>query len=235
MACGFGLLRLRWNRSAAVFIGLSMAFSMAVLPWVSLTQLMVSNRALRTWARPRLGRLHWSWATFSLGFAAVVSLRVGLRERTEQKKDYWEPPQQNVDPERPIREVLTGKGLGEKTFLGMCNGPRSVTLGDVERQGHMQVVGPTRCGKSQLLFAITGQDMRRGMPVFFMEAKGDRSDFDQFLKLASLAGRANAVRYFNPQDPRSMTFNPIRMVPGQDPIAIANQIARALGLGANEN
>ena len=93
----------------------------------------------------------------------------------------------------------------------------------------MQVVGPTGSGKSQLLFAITAQDMRRGMPVFFMEAKGDHLDFNQFLALATRCDRRSAVRYFNPQDRRSMSFNPIRRVPGQDATALSNQIARVLG------
>jgi len=93
----------------------------------------------------------------------------------------------------------------------------------------MQIVGPTRSGKSQLLFSLAGQDMAQNLPVFFMEAKGDRSDFDQFLKLSDRAGRLAAVRYFNPQDARSMTFNPIRRLPGQDPTSVANQIARAIG------
>jgi type IV secretory pathway TraG/TraD family ATPase VirD4 len=71
--------------------------------------------------------------------------------------------------------------------------------------------------------------MRGGMPVFFMEAKGDHGDFDQFLALADRSGRKAAVRYFNPQDPRSMTFNPIRRMPGQDVTALANQLSRVLG------
>ncbi|MEQ1917956.1 MAG: type IV secretory system conjugative DNA transfer family protein, partial [Elusimicrobiota bacterium] len=104
-----------------------------------------------------------------------------------------------------------------------------VHVADDERAAHMQVVGPSGSGKSQLLFALSGQDMKRKMPVFFMEAKGDSSDFDQFLKLAGKAGRLGDVRYFNPQDPRSMTFNPIRRLPGQDETAITNQLARAIG------
>ncbi|MBI4349327.1 MAG: TraM recognition domain-containing protein [Elusimicrobia bacterium] len=115
------------------------------------------------------------------------------------------------------------------TFFGVANGPKRILLGAAERERHLQLVGPTRSGKSQLLFALSGQDMRAGLPILFMEAKGDRGDFDQFLRMAERAGRVAAVRYFNPQDSRSMTFNPIRMVPGQDATAIANQIVRAIG------
>ncbi|MDD5657403.1 MAG: TraM recognition domain-containing protein, partial [Elusimicrobia bacterium] len=68
-----------------------------------------------------------------------------------------------------------------------------------------------------------------GMPVFFMEAKGDTCDFDQFLAMAQRCGRGHDVRYFNPQDPRSMTFNPLRKLPGQDATALANQISRIIG------
>ncbi len=119
-----------------------------------------------------------------------------------------------------------------KTFLGIARGTwgrRPVYLQNQNRQPHMQIVGPTRSGKSQLLLALSAQDMRAGIPLFFMEAKGDDSDFNQFLALASLAGRAGDVRYFNPQDPRSMTFNPIRRLPGQDANSLADQLSRILG------
>ncbi|MDE2236582.1 MAG: TraM recognition domain-containing protein, partial [Elusimicrobia bacterium] len=84
-------------------------------------------------------------------------------------------------------------------------------------------------GKSQLLLSLCAQDMKARRSIFFMEAKGDVSDFQQFGRLARLTGRVEDLRYFNPADPLSMTFNPIRPVPGQDATEVANQISRAIG------
>lgn len=135
-----------------------------------------------------------------------------------------------------LRKALADPSAG--TLIGMepesglkrlIKEGRPWLLGQEHRERHMQVVGPTRSGKSQLLLAISGQDMSAGRPVFLMEAKGDVSDFRQFCRLAESAGRLSDVRYFNPADPRSMSFNPIRPVPGQNPIAVANQISRAIG------
>lgn len=97
------------------------------------------------------------------------------------------------------------------------------------RERHMQIMGPTRSGKSQLLLSICAQDMAARRSIFFMEAKGDVSDFQQFARLARLTGRLEDLRYFNPADPVSMSFNPIRPVPGQDATEVANQISRAIG------
>jgi len=97
------------------------------------------------------------------------------------------------------------------------------------RERHMQIMGPTRSGKSQLLLSLCAQDMAARRSIFFMEAKGDVSDFQQFGRLARLTGRLEDLRYFNPADPESMSFNPIRPVPGQDATEVANQISRAIG------
>ncbi len=103
-------------------------------------------------------------------------------------------------------------------------------VGQEHRERHMQIVGPTRSGKSQLLLSICVQDMAAGRPVFLMEAKGDVSDFEQFKALAGLAKRTDDLRYFNPADPSSsMTFNPILPIPGQELSSLANQISRAIG------
>ena len=156
------------------------------------------------------------------GLAAAAMRRGGGR------KAGWDAPGSLAGLDDALSAALE-HGL-DATFLGMAKGRRPVAIDAKAREGHMQIIGPTRSGKSQLLFALAAQDMRQDMPVFFMEAKGDHRDFDQFLGLAQAAQRGHQVRYFNPQDEaRSMSFNPIRRLPGQDATALANQIARIIG------
>lgn len=147
-----------------------------------------------------------------------------------------ELPNEPLETGAALKEILTQGG--EETLLGVVPArgfarlykrTEPWLLAREHRERHMQIVGPTRSGKSQLLLSLCAQDMKIKRPVFLMEAKGDVGDFQQFSRLAKLAGRAQDLRYFNPSDPQSMTFNPIRPIPGQDPTSVANQISRAIG------
>lgn len=175
------------------------------------------------------GRNWWIALFIASGIMGLLRYLSAYTDSPGDRKSRWRAPRWLDCPDSALEKILQSAPLAGWTLLGTCNDYKEVYVKDSERESHMQVVGPTRSGKSQLLFALSGQDMRRAMPLFFMEAKGDRSDFNQFLKLADMAGRREDVRYFNPQDERSMTFNPIRRLPGQDVTAIANQIARAIG------
>ncbi|MBI5629905.1 MAG: TraM recognition domain-containing protein [Elusimicrobia bacterium] len=211
--------------------GLALALAVALsLPLIGLPVLLKLRKDLGILRRIPVGDLRRTAQGASAALGLFVGLGLALRKPGPgARKRQWDAPRQAGSTDKPLGRILEGEPSAHGTFLGTANGWTKVFVTDKERESHMQIVGPTRSGKSQLLFGLSGQDMKRGMPVFFMEAKGDSSDFDQFLKLANLAGRAADVRYFNPQDARSMTFNPIRRLPGQDTTAVANQLARAIG------
>lgn len=223
---GVGVLpRLGFHRLGGAFLAVGLWVVVSQLPgdlWVQF--------APWSW-RKDMPVFPWtgeSWAAWLIlaGYWAVRSGRAIARLGADDGKRLTLP--------RPVmaldwRLKQAFRAGAKKVFLGMSAWSRPVHLDRSARAGHMQIVGPTRCGKSQLLLSLAAQDMAARMPVFFMEAKGDRSDFNQFMGLAALAGRGGDVRYFNPQDPRSMTFNPLRIVEGQDSTALSNQIARAIG------
>ncbi|MDE2511585.1 MAG: TraM recognition domain-containing protein, partial [Elusimicrobia bacterium] len=214
------------RRAAAAVQGLAFAFVLGFMPWKTVVAVC---RFLPGTRHVPLAKIRLVWGEVSAAFGLIVALGLILRKPMGGRQRQWDAPRGAGNTDKDLGKILGGKPAKEGTLIGVSNGRRRVYLAAPERERHMQVVGPTRSGKSQLLFALSGQDMRQGMPVFFMEAKGDRSDFDQFLKLAGMAGRERDVRYFNPQDPRSMTFNPIRRLPGQDVTEITNQLARAIG------
>ena len=226
-----GLAGLRSDRKAlgGALIGLAAALFLALMPWRTVDWVCGAHKEFGRWFIPRRSVVRLGWTAASVCFGAAVGLGAAGRKSTGIRKEDWETPKESSAVDEELDRRLTLKGRGGETFLGLTNGKRRVTLTAREREGHMQIVGPTRSGKSQLLLALAAQDMAASLPLFFMEAKGDRGDFDQFLKTAALAGRLDSVRYFNPQDGRSMTFNPIRPVSGQDATAVANQIARAIG------
>lgn len=228
MLAGLGFLWYGFRKTGPVLFGFAAFLFLALLPWRTVGLLMKEHSAFGAWAAPRLPVLRATWLLVSAAFGAGVGAAVAFGRTAQGRLPEWDDPGEFPEVDAMLSAALAAPGASS-TFFGVANGPKRIFLSAAERERHLQLVGPTRSGKSQLLFAISGQDMRAGLPILFMEAKGDRGDFDQFLRMAERAGRVGAVRYFNPQDSRSMTFNPIRMVPGQDATAIANQIVRAIG------
>ncbi|TBR17690.1 hypothetical protein EPO15_16335 [bacterium] len=228
MLAGLGFLWFGFRKAGAVLFGLAAFLFLALLPWRTVGLLIKEHHGFGAWAAPRMPVLRATWLLISAAFGAGVGAVVAFGKAAQGRLPEWDEPGEFPEVDALLAAALAAPTTGS-AFLGLANGRKRITLGAAERERHLQFVGPTRSGKSQLLFALSGQDMRDGLPVLFMEAKGDRGDFDQFLRMAQRAGRVGAVRYFNPQDGRSMTFNPIRMVPGQDATAIANQIVRAIG------
>lgn len=223
---GAALAHFERRKWAGLLVFVTLALAAPSVMWPTLMELRKDSRGLRRVPLMALERgCFMASVPLGLFFGALVAFRLGGRNG---RKAQWDAPRAAGDPGKALTRILDAGPGKYGTLLGASNAGQ-VHVTDSEREAHMQVVGPSGSGKSQLLFALSGQDMKRGMPVFFMEAKGDSSDFDQFLKLAGKAGRLGDVRYFNPQDPRSMTFNPIRRLPGQDETAITNQLARAIG------
>ncbi|MFA6093842.1 MAG: TraM recognition domain-containing protein [Elusimicrobiota bacterium] len=226
---GFFLLARDCRKSGATLLGICLAVSLTFMPLSALEQAVHAGRPGQRLSKPQAAALRRAWLCFSGGFGFLTGILLAFAKLAGKRNAGWDQPGNMKDLDPALAACLASAGKDTGTFIGMAAPSRKVLLDARSREAHMQVVGPTRSGKSQFLFSLAGQDMRRGMPVFFMEAKGDRSDFDQFLTLAKLCGREADVRYFNPQDSRSMSFNPIRALPGQDATALANQIARVIG------
>lgn len=227
-ATAMALVGAGYRKSGAALFAKATFLLLAFLPWQPMGALL-QKKGFRHWAHPRMAKIARDWYAFSGCFSVGIGLCMALRKPAPGRQRRWDEPEDQRGLDRALVDHLASPAGSRDTFLGLAAGGRRVCLTPVSRERHMQIVGPTRSGKSQLLFALTAQDMRAGMPVFFMEAKGDHGDFDQFLALAERSGRRSAVRYFNPQDPRSQSFNPIRRMAGQDATALANQLSRVLG------
>lgn len=222
-------LKLGHKTWGGALIGVAAAVLVAALPLRAVGFMNTRLPGFHRWFEPRRVDIYLGFSLVAALVGAVVGYLASALEPSAVRKSDWKTPKESPKVDAEFDRVLREKTGKERTFLGLTSSQRAVYLSAREREGHMQIVGPTRSGKSQLLLALAAQDMSANLPLFFMEAKGDRGDFDQFLKAAASAGRVDAVRYFNPQDPRSMTFNPIRPVAGQDSTAVANQIVRAIG------
>ena len=225
---GLDCVRQGWKAFGGTLVGFVTAVVLVILPWHAADALSARRLAFQHWFAPRRVRVLTGWCVASACFGTAAALGAASFKSGPRLED-WETPRDSSSVDKALDGAIRDKNSADGTLMGVTKSGWRATLSTRERDGHMQIVGPTRYGKSQLLLSIAAQDMKAELPLFFMEAKGDRGDFDQFLKIAALTGREESVRYFNPQDDRSMTFNPIRPVSGQDATAIANQIARAIG------
>lgn len=225
---GAACIRQGRKTHGGALVTLAIAAVLIFYPWQAAGWLDARSAGFHRWFTPRLLSIGFGWSLASLAAGAAAAFKM-LAFKPGPRLSDWQTPKDTPKVDKTLADRLRDKARCGETFVGLRNGGLRTELTARERDGHMQIVGPTRSGKSQLLLAIAAQDMAAGLPLFFMEAKGDKGDFDQFLKTASLTERTTSVRYFNPHDERSMTFNPIRPVPGQDSTAVANQIARAIG------
>src|SRR5207245_342909 len=90
------------------------------------------------------------------GVSAALGLFIGLglafrKAGPGSRKRQWDAPRHAGGTDKPLGRILAGKPASQGTFLGTANGWTDVFVTDKERESHMQIVGPTRSGKSQLL------------------------------------------------------------------------------------
>ena len=89
---------------------------------------------------------------------------------------------------------------------------------------HVQIVAPTRQGKTTLVLDWARQDFEQGHTVFALQVGGDLGE--QMLRIAYEVGVP--VSYFNPADPGSVKWNPVATGPGNDVEKVAEQAAATL-------
>ena len=99
-----------------------------------------------------------------------------------------------------------------------------VILHFIDRCMHSLIVGPTRSGKTTLIRAFAGQDLREGHTVFFLDVGGDGGDL--VLKAAHKFGVP--VRIFDPDNPDASKWNFLRPGPGRSIDDVAEDVAAML-------
>lgn len=136
-----------------------------------------------------------------------------------------------------------GVRLGARGYYAACSAldprPGTITVGRLrrgftdhivdpparlsfpERCMHSQIVGPTRQGKTSLMLPWVVQDLTEGHTVFILETGGDLG----LKALAHARSMGVPISYFNPADPNSNKWNPLR---GDDVAKVAEQAIAAL-------
>jgi len=118
---------------------------------------------------------------------------------------------------RPIPFVSKKR---EQGFLEEAVRRNSVLLGydiygepfywsDETRTMQANAFGMTGAGKTNLLENITEQDIRRGVPIIFIDGKGDRQLLSHLMPSVEAAGRTQDLRIIDPGHPEiSARYNP---------------------------
>lgn len=129
---------------------------------------------------------------------------------TFQKKyeQMWPKPLVKVSPEQE-RKCLKEAIARDSILLGYDSYQRPFYWSDDIRKGQANCFGMTGAGKSTLLESILEQDIRRGVPVIFLDGKGESRFTDKIIRYAAAAGRLGDVRILDPQRPGlSVRYNP---------------------------
>ena len=130
-----------------------------------------------------------------------------------------------ADKDLPVVEDVANEVRPGLFFFGVSkDGP--VYLDKKALTHHVQVVGPSGTGKTKsILFPLAMQAVKEGIPLIFVDGKGDAGLIKDFQAVDS------GVLVFNPLDPEhSNSYNPL--CSSIDPAELMNMLAVALNLDA---
>jgi hypothetical protein len=118
---------------------------------------------------------------------------------------------------RPIPRAIRRQ---DENYLEEARGRSSVLLGydifgepfywsDKTRTMQSNAFGMTGAGKTNLLETVTEQDIARGVPIIFIDGKGDKKLLSELLPSIEAAGRMPDLRIIDPMRPDiSARYNP---------------------------
>jgi type IV secretory pathway TraG/TraD family ATPase VirD4 len=122
--------------------------------------------------------------------------------------------------------LLANPDPASQVFLGKDDRGQPVYLTNHARSMHLHVLGQTGSGKTKsVIEPLVLQDLIAGRGVLLVDGKGSEDNEERFIAMAELAGRRHAIKIFtlNPKG-RTQTYNPVHLVAGADPRAVAERV-----------
>ena len=109
---------------------------------------------------------------------------------------------QTFDLQEQLNDFHQNSNNRDETFLGlgiqMKNKLSVVSLPDIQRSQHMQVLGMTGTGKTAGVFLpLIYQDAIKKRPVIILDAKGELSSINQLNALLKSIGRSEDLLLFS--------------------------------------
>ncbi len=118
------------------------------------------------------------------------------------------------DFQKHIQDFNNNSENKDKTFIGLNAEKRNkeaVSISDIQRCEHIQVIGQTGTGKTTGVFLpLIYQDALKGHPVIIIDAKGETAAINQLYGLLNSIGRGEDFLLFSLVDKKnSCTYNPL--------------------------
>src|ERR1700739_2221038 len=150
-------------------------------------------------------------------FLAFLFLWEALRyrsTRTRKMEEAWPRPIPYVPREQEERHSEEARRQSS-VLLGYDIFGRPFYWSDKTRTMQSNAFGMTGAGKTNLLETVTEQDIARGVPIIFIDGKGDKKLLSELLPSIEAAGRMEDLRIIDPMRPEiSARYNPFRAPQG---------------------
>jgi hypothetical protein len=138
--------------------------------------------------------------------------RLGIKK--DDKEGRMTYPFLPFDLQTKLDEFYSKKENDQNTFLGLDATTANkdvVSIPDIQRSQHLQVLGMTGTGKTAGIFLpLIYQDALKKRPVIILDAKGERSSIDQLNAMLKRIGRSEDLLLFSlVHKEQSCTYNPL--------------------------
>jgi hypothetical protein len=121
---------------------------------------------------------------------------------------------------------VNDKALPHDVLLGFDERGAPVYVTERARSMHVHLLGQTGSGKTQsVIYPLLYQDVARGRPIVFLDAKGSAENEEQLAAIAAACGRLDELFLLtlNPGRP-THTFNPVYLTADSDPRQVAERV-----------
>ena len=143
-----------------------------------------------------------------VGVYVIADVAIYYMRRTAKRAEIFPPPKPRIPFATDANEVAIAAD-NESVLVGHeSNGDPFYWSNDV-RARQTIASGMTGAGKTTLIESILQQDIRRGVPIIFMDGKGEKKLLDRILPYVEASGRMHQFRLIDPHQPEeSVSFNP---------------------------
>jgi len=143
-----------------------------------------------------------------VGLYLVVDVAMYLRRRSANRAAIWPPPRLRISSGVEAKEVQFAQDTAS-VLLGHESDGQPFYWNNETRAWQTIASGMTGAGKTTLIESILQQDIYRGVPIIFVDGKGERKVLDRILPVIEAAGRMDDFRLIDPGQPEnSVGFNP---------------------------
>jgi hypothetical protein len=138
----------------------------------------------------------------------VVDLLRSGQTLKEKKQNLWPPRSPRVDVLKERVQVETAQADG-CVLVGHETDGRPFVWNDETRSWQTIASGMSGAGKSTLLESLLQQDIARGVPIIFIDGKGEKKMLDKIMPAVLASGRMHQFRLIDPSHPEeSAKFSP---------------------------